>query len=80
MAFDQGNRDGRELLKETQRGEWVGADDLEGQLSMLRSIIVKLGDGVPLLAEPLVSVEKYSRESQNARLMEVLSVAVRKDA
>ena len=80
MAFDQGNRDGRELLNETQRGEWVGADDLEGQLAMLRSIIVKLGDGVPLLAEPLVSVEKYSRESQNARLMEVLSVAVRKGA
>lgn len=80
MAFDQGNRDGRELLKETQRGEWVGADDLEGQLAMLKSIVVKLLDGVPLLAEPLISVEKYSRENQNARLMEVLNAVIHENA
>ena len=80
MAFDQGNRDGRELLKETQRGEWVEADNLNGQLEMLKSIVVKIRDGIPLLAEPLVSVEKYSRDNQNARLMEVLNAVIREDA
>jgi len=76
MAFDQGNRDGRALLEETRRGNWVAADDLPGQIAMFDSLISRLRSGVALLSEPLIPVDEYSRESQNVRLLEVLDAAL----
>ena len=77
MALDQENQDGRALLEETGRGVWVAADDMSGQVEMLNSLVFKLRNKVVLLEEPLVSVSKYSRESQNAYLIEVLDAAIR---
>jgi glycosyltransferase involved in cell wall biosynthesis len=76
MAFDQGNRDGRALLEETRRGNWVAADDLPGQIAMIDSLISRLRSGVALLSEPLIPVDEYSRESQNVRLLEVLDATL----
>lgn len=75
MAFDQGNCDGRALLEQTGRGNWVPADDLPGQKAMLDSVISRLRSGVALLSEPLIPVDEYSRDSQNLRLLEVLDAA-----
>ena len=72
MALDQENRDGRRLLEETRRGDWVSADDVSKQVEMLSLLISKLRNGIALLTEPLISVREYSRQNQNARLIEVL--------
>jgi glycosyltransferase involved in cell wall biosynthesis len=73
LAFDQGNRDGKEILDRTGRGRAVPIDDVEKQVEVLTNLINVRRNGEALLPSPLPSIDEYSRQSQNDHLLEVLN-------
>ena len=73
LAFDQGNRDGKEILDRTGRGRAVPIDDVEKQVEVLTNLINFRRNGEALLPSPLPSIDEYSRQSQNDHLLEVLN-------
>ena len=80
LAFDQGNRDGKEILKRTERGRSVPIDDVELQVKVLTELIEARRNGKSLLPSTLPPIDEYSRRSQNDRLFEVLNVVIHENA
>jgi glycosyltransferase involved in cell wall biosynthesis len=80
LAFDQGNRDGKEILNRTERGRSVPIDDVEQQAKVLTELIEARRNGESLLPSTLPSIDEYSRRSQNDRLFEVLNAVIHENA
>lgn len=80
LAFDQGNRDGKEILDRTGRGSSVPIDDVEKQVEVLTGLIEARRNGESLLPSPLPAIDEYSRRSQNDRLLEVLNAVIHENA
>ena len=80
LAFEQGNRDGKEILARTGRGRAVPIGNVEKQVEVLTELIEARRNGEPLLPSPLPSIDEYSRPSQNDCLLEVLNAAVHQNA
>ena len=80
LAFDQGNRDGKEILNRTERGRSVPIDDVEQQVKVLTELIEARRNGKSLLPSTLPPIDEYSRRSQNDRLFEVLNAVIHENA
>ncbi len=72
LAFDQENRDGRKLLKESGRGRWVSSHNVTAQVQEIQSLLMALREGDNLLQEPLPDISVYSRLNQNRALLNLI--------
>ncbi len=74
LAFDQENKDARELLTRSRRGEWLSVNDKESHAGKLEELLGKRRKRQCLQPELLPEVSKFSRQSQVQRLAEILEL------
>jgi glycosyltransferase involved in cell wall biosynthesis len=74
LAFDQDNKDARDLLTRSRRGEWLSVNDKASHAGKLEELLEKRRKRHGLQAEQLPELSRFSRQTQIQRLAEILEL------
>lgn len=74
LAFDQDNKDARDVLTRSRRGEWLSVNDQASHAEKLEALLEKRRRGDDLLIEQLPDVSEFSRQTQVQNLAEIIEL------